>query len=352
MEQAAAALAERVKQAAARGVRLRIVGHGSKDFYGGPLRGEPLATAPLAGVVEYEPAELVLSAGAATPLPELEAVLAQRDQMLAFEPPRFAGRGTLGGAIAAGLAGPRRAYAGAPRDFVLGVRLIDGRGRLLRFGGRVLKNVAGFDVSRLLVGSLGTLGVLTEITLKVLPRPAQELTLCFELSQAEALERMNRLAARALPLSASAWLDRRLYVRLSGPSAALRAARHELGGEELPDAAAWWDALRDQRLEFFARARWLWRVSLPPTAPPLETAACTAIEWGGALRWIADPADAHALRATAARHGGHATLFRAPQKPGGAFAPLPGALLELHRRIKAVFDPAGVFDAARLDPAL
>lgn len=347
---AAAALAERVKQAAARAERLRILGQGSKDFYGGAPCGAPLQTAALRGIVAYEPAELVLVARAGTPLVEIEAALAAQGQMLAFEPPRFSGGGTLGGAVAAGLSGPRRAYAGAVRDFVLGAQLIDGRGRLLRFGGRVLKNVAGFDVSRLLVGSLGTLGVLTEVTLKVLPRPAQELTLCYALSQSEALERMHRLAAGPWPLSASAWLDGRLAVRLSGPPAALRAARRELGGEELACAARFWDELRDQRLEFFARAQRLWRVSLPPTAPPLPTEAATIVEWGGALRWVADPAEAADLRAQARRHGGHASLFRAPDKAEGVFAPLPPALAELHRRLKTVFDPAGIFNPGRLYP--
>lgn len=342
-------LRERIRQAAARAAPLRIRGHGSKDFYGGALHGEVLDTSGLNGIVDYEPTELVLTARAGTPLAQIETALAQRGQVLPFEPPRFGGQGTLGGAIAAGLSGPRRAYAGAARDFVLGARLIDGQGRELRFGGQVIKNVAGFDVSRLLAGSLGTLGLLTEITLKTLPRPPAEASLRFELDEAAAIRRLNEWAAQPLPLSASSFRDGALCIRLSGAEAAVREARGKLGGEPF-DGTAWWGALRDQRDAFFTQAQTLWRISLPPTTAPLGLDAPQLIEWGGALRWLAGDRDGDALRAQAAKLGGHATLFRAADKSAGAFQPLAPAVAQLHRRIKAVLDPAGIFNRGRLYP--
>ncbi len=350
---AAAELSERIREAAAKGTLLRIRGHGSKDFYGGAPQGQVLDTTGLSGIVDYEPTELVLTARSGTPLVEIEAALAQCGQMLPFEPPRFDGRGTsggtLGGAIAAGLSGPRRPYAGAARDFVLGARLLDGQGRELRFGGQVIKNVAGFDVSRLLTGSLGTLGLLTELSLKTLPRPPAEASLRFELDEAAALQRMNQWAAQPLPLSASRFHQGVLCIRLSGAEAAVREARGKLGGEAF-DGAGYWDALRDQRAEFFAQAPMLWRVSLPPTAAPLGAGTGQLIEWGGGLRWLAGEHDAISLRKQAASLGGHATLFRAADKSAGAFQPLAPALAQLHRRIKAVLDPAGIFNRGRLYP--
>jgi glycolate oxidase FAD binding subunit len=346
---AVAEFSERIRAAAAQARPLRIRGQGSKDFYGGPLDGEVLDTTTLSGIVDYEPTELVLTARAGTPLAEIEAALAQRGQVLPFEPPRFGGGGTLGGAIAAGLSGPRRPYAGAVRDFVLGVRLLDGRGRELRFGGQVIKNVAGFDVSRLLAGSLGTLGLLTEVTLKTLPRPPAAASLRFALDEPTALRRLNEWAARPLPLSASSFCNGELRIRLSGAGAAVRSACGKLGGEAF-DGAAWWDALRDQRDPFFAQARTLWRVSLPPTAAPLDAQGEQLVEWGGALRWLGREQDAVALRRQAASLGGHATLFRGADKSAGVFQPLAPALTQLHRRIKAVLDPAGVFNRGRLYP--
>ncbi len=343
-------LRERIREATAKGTPLRIRGHGSKDFYGGALQGEVLDTTSLSGIVDYEPTELVLTARAGTPLAEIEAALARHGQVLPFEPPRFGGGGSLGGAIAAGLSGPRRPYAGAVRDYVLGVRLIDGQGRELRFGGQVIKNVAGFDVARLLAGSLGTLGLLTEVTLKILPRPAAEASLLFALDEAAALRRLNEWAGRPLPLSASSFHDGELRIRLSGAEAAVRSACGKLGGEAF-DGASWWDALRDQRDPFFARASTLWWVSLPPIAAPLDAHGKQLIEWGGALRWLSGEADAVALRRHVAACGGHATLFRTDaDKSAGAFQPLAPAVAQLHRRIKAVLDPAGIFNRGRLYP--
>ena len=345
-------LTEQIRAAAERQRPLRICGGGSKDFYGGALQGEILETTGLTGIVDYEPTELVITARAGTLLTTIERTLSTREQMLAFEPPSFGARATIGGAVACGLSGPRRAYRGALRDFVLGVQLIDGRGELLRFGGRVIKNVAGFDVARLMAGSLGTLGLLAEVTLKTVPRPKAECTLQFELDQPRALERMSEWAARPLPLSATAWHGGRLLVRLSGAQAAVQSARQALGGEPVQGAGQYWEALREQRLEFFRTAAPLWRLSLPAHAPPLSEGEIF-LEWGGALRWLRGPEDVDAVRALASRFGGHATLFRASTKPSeGPLHPLTPAALALHRRLKAVFDPHGVLNPGRLYPAL
>lgn len=347
------ALEERIRAAAAARRPLRIRGGGSKDFYGGPLTGELLDVGGLSGITLCEPTELVVSARAGTRLEELERALAAHGQMLGFEPPRFGARATLGGAVASGLSGPRRPYCGAVRDFVLGVEMIDGRGERLRFGGKVIKNVAGFDLSRMMAGSLGTLGVLTEVTLKTVPRPRAECTLRFEMDQVKALESMRRWATRPMPLSATEWQDGVLHVRMSGAEAAVRAARQDLGGEVVDGLEDRWESVREQQLPFFTAARELWRVSLPVDSPPLSLCGPTLIEWGGSLRWLGAPQDASAVRALARRLGGHATLYRGPSKPpSGPFQPLSSAMLSVHQRLKTVFDPHGIFNRGRLYPDL
>jgi glycolate oxidase FAD binding subunit len=355
MDRVMASLAETVREAAAAGAVLCIRGGGTKDFYGNPPRGQPLGTGPLRGIVAYEPSELYVTAQAGTPLAEIEAALAAQGQMLPFEPPHFGAAATVGGCVAAGLAGPRRASYGTAfgsvRDFVLGARLLDGRGRLLAFGGKVMKNVAGYDVARALAGSLGILGVITEVTLKVLPRPVQEATLRLRLGEAEALERLNTWSGQPWPLSASAWHDGVLSLRLSGAPAAIAAARDAFGGEESA-GAAFWDALREQRHPFFAGDTPLWRVSVPSTAPPLGLGDEQLVDWGGALRWLRSGRPAAELRARAAALGGHATLFRGGDRSGGVFTPLSPALFAIHRRLKAEFDPAGIFNPGRMIPEL
>ena len=350
----AAHLRERIREAAARGTPLCLRGAGSKDFYGGAPRGEVLDTRAHAGIVDYEPTELVVTARCGTPLAELERALAAQGQMLAFEPPHFGPGATLGGCVSAGLSGPRRAAAGALRDYVLGVRLVDGRARELSFGGRVMKNVAGYDVSRLLAGSLGTLALILEVSLKVLPRPAAEHTLCLELPLEKALESLNRWAGTPLPVSASAWRDGELWVRLSGAETAVRAAVEKVGGETLAaaDAGRFWAGIREQTDPWFAGDAPLWRLSLPSAAPPLGLAGEALIEWGGALRWLRSGADAASVREATVRAGGHATLFRGGDKAAGVFTPLTPALARLHRELKAAFDPAGVFNPGRLYPEL
>jgi glycolate oxidase FAD binding subunit len=345
-------LRERVLAAAAERTPLRIRGGGTKDFYGGPLAGEPLDTRDHAGIVAYEPTELVVTVRAGTPLAELEAILAEQGQMLAFEPPHFGARATVGGCLAAGLSGPRRATAGAVRDFVLGVKLLDGKGEVLRFGGQVMKNVAGYDVSRLMAGALGTLGLLLEVSLKVLPKPAAEATLRLEMPQGAAIETMNRWAGQPLPVSATCWEGGLLTVRLSGARAAVAAAEARIGGEPLPDGEAFWRAVREQSHGFFAAGATLWRLSVPSKTPLLALPGPQLVEWGAALRWLTLDGPASVVREAAARAGGHATLFRGGDKTAGAFQPLPAPLMGLHRNLKRAFDPQGIFNPGRLYPDL
>ena len=337
---------EKIRQAAAQRVPLRLRGGGSKDFYGNAPQGEILDTRTYSGIVSYEPTELVVTARCGTSLSFLENALHEQGQFLPFEPPHFGGEATFGGCVAAGLSGPRRAAAGALRDFVLGVKIVDGRGRVLSFGGQVMKNVAGYDVSRLVTGSLGTLGLIAEASLKVLPRPASEATLRLSMPEARALDAMTGWAGQPLPVSATAWCDGVLSVRLSGAEPAVRAAASHIGGE--PADGALWAALREQSAPFFDGAEPLWRVALPPTAPPLALPGRQLIEWGGALRWLKSTAGADQVRDAATRAGGHATLFRAADKSPGAFAPLDAAKLRLHRLLKQAFDPAGILNPGRL----
>jgi len=290
---------------------LCIRGGGSKDFYGEMQRGDILDTRGHSGITAYEPTELVITARCGTPLAEIEAALAEQNQFLACEPPHFGNAtslATVGGTVAAGLSGPRRAAVGALRDFVLGVTILSGVPRRLTFGGQVMKNVAGYDVSRLLAGSLGTLGLILEVSLKVLPRPVAEATLRFDLPQAKALDALNAWAGQPLPVSASCWHEDVLTLRLSGAEAAVAAAKRRLGGEEVADAASFWNDLREQRHGFFGDGETLWRLSVPSVAPVLDLAGEQVIEWGGSQRWWRG--DAAAARDAASRAGGHAVLFR------------------------------------------
>ena len=371
-------LADQILAASAEGKPLRIRGGGSKDFYGQAFQGEVLDIRPLAGISSYEPSELVVTVRAGTRLAELEAVLVEQGQALAFEPPHFGPDATVGGMVAAGLSGPARASVGAVRDYVLGLRLLNGRGELLTFGGQVMKNVAGYDVSRLLVGSLGTLGVITELSLKVLPVAPSEATLrCGGVSQAAALALLNRWGGQPLPLSASCWLvdptaqpaQAYLFVRLRGALAAVEAACPRLvadvqaaGGSatrmDNTEAGPDWAACREQSLPFFsppAPELCLWRLSVPQTAPVLDLPYPVFIEWHGALRWLWAPASAAPrVRAAAVAAGGHATLFRISQAHGeadravGVFTPLSAVQLRIQQALQREFDPQGLFNPGRL----
>lgn len=350
-------LAERMHAARARRTPLQIVGGGTKAFYGEAPRGEPLAVRGLAGITSYEPSELVVTVRAGTSLAELESALAAKGQCLPFEPPRFAPGGTVGGMVAAGLAGPSRAAVGAVRDYVLGLTLLDGRGELLTFGGQVMKNVAGYDVSRLIAGSWGVLGIICEVSLKVVAAAADSATLEFECDEGRALQEIARLRAQPVPLQASAWCEGRLRLRLAGSRAAVLEARALLGGTSMDRQAAFafWENVRDQRHEFFAlaadelsRGTALWRLSVPPTVQPVSLPGRQFIEWGGAQRWWRTAAPASQVRAAAASAGGHATLVRAGDKSAGAFTPLGGELMHIHRALKSAFDPEGILNPGRL----
>jgi glycolate oxidase FAD binding subunit len=347
-------LRERVVAAHQEREPLRLRGSGTKDFYaedpGAATAAGVLDLRPYSGIVDYEPSELVITARCGTPLSEIETALANRGQFLAFEPPAFGGDPTIGGVIAAGLSGPRRVYAGAARDFVLGATLLDARGDILRFGGRVMKNVAGFDVSRLLCGSLGILGVLTEVSLKVLPRPRAEETLRFEMPAREAVEAFNRWSGQPLPLSGAAWWDGVAWIRLSGASSAVRAAHERLGGEQVDPTAAtqWWTTLRHCQHPVF-QCRTLWRLSLPDTTPPLALPGDPLIDWGGALRWYAyDTSGGDEPRKAASAAGGTAMCWSGPAPSSGRFHPLQPTVAMLTRRLKDRFDPHGIFNPDRM----
>jgi glycolate oxidase FAD binding subunit len=357
MEAALARLVDQVQTARAAKGRLRIVGGDTKHFYGNPASGELLDVKPLAGISSYEPSELVVTVRGGTLLEELEAALAEKGQHLAFEPPRYVARGTVGGMVAAGLAGPARVSAGGVRDHVLGATLLNGRGDVLSFGGQVMKNVAGYDVSRALAGSMGMLGVICEVSLKVLPVAPASATIRFECEQAEALKRLNAWGGEPLPISASAWWSGMLVLRLAGARAAVEAAQRQLGGEPIdpPLAAAFWRGLRDHGDEFFAAAAKaeddgaaLWRLSVAATAPPLLLPGEQLIEWGGALRWWCTHASAASVRDVAAQAGGHATLFRGRDRRAGAFQPLNAVQARIQTALADAFDPDRVFDRSRL----
>lgn len=322
---------------------LAIYGRGSKTFLGPSTIGDMLAVGDHCGVVDYRHDELVLTARSGTPLIELRRILASRQQMMAFDPPTFVGDGSLGGAVATGLSGPGRPWYGAVRDAVLGVTLINGRAERLKFGGQVMKNVAGYDVSRLMAGAFGTLGVLLDVSIKVLPRPQYESTRVFAIDRDAAHTNVMAWARTPLPLSATCHVDGVLHVRLSGTEKGVRAAAATIGGEELAHAAEFWDSLRDQTHRFFAGGR-CYRVALPPAAryPVLEGAWLT--EWGGAQRWLRSDATRETVDLAARRLGGYATEFREPSTP----QPLDKGALKYYRRLKDAFDPKAIFNRGRL----
>lgn len=341
-------LHQRVLSAIANKIPLHIIGGNSKAFYGRATQGEPFYVAEHSGVIHYEPSELVITARCGTPLAEIEKLLAAHGQMLSFEPPNFANTATLGGTVAAGLSGSRRAYTSAVRDVVLGVRMINGQGDVVKFGGEVMKNVAGFDVSRVQVGALGTLGVLLDISLKVLPRPETETTLSFIMSEAQALSTMTQWGRQNLPLSAMCFEGNTLHVRLSGAESALKAAKSRLGGEILSPiiAKAFWLSVREQQHDFFQGETPLWRLSLAPATPQPQLSGTWLIDWGGALRWLKTEEDAETIFATMQQLSAHACRFRSTL--GCEFQPPSEAVAKLHRNLKQAFDPHGIFNRGRL----
>lgn len=341
-------LQTQVKQAMAGRQPLRIVGGDSKSFLGRDGDGEMLNINQHRGIVDYDPRELVLTARCGTPLSEIERVLAESNQMLAFEPPHFGDTATLGGTIASGLSGPRRPYSGSARDYLLGCKLINGRAEILNLGGRVMKNVAGYDLSRLMAGAFGTLGILLEASLKVLPKPADSVTLVRECSQTDAIDYMSSLLSRSLPVDAACHYAGHCYIRISGSEQAVKETERKLSGDVVHDGHHFWERLREHELPFFEHAQALWRISVKPATPPLAIEGEWLLDWGGAQRWLASSVAPEQIREAASAQGGHATLFRGGDRSGEIFQPLTPALLALQQRIKVSFDPHTIFNPGRI----
>lgn len=337
-------LQEQVRQAHADGKTLAIRGGGTKGFWVAAAGEQVLNLQGYSGILDYQPSELVVTVRAGTPLQQLETLLDTHQQMLAFEPPRFGFSATVGGTLACGLSGPRRATAGAVRDHVLGVRILDGSGRDVKFGGQVIKNVAGFDVSRLMVGAFGSLGVITEASLRVVPKPPCDVTLEQEATEVQAIETLNHWAGKPYPISASSYQGGRLRIRLSGSEMAVRSAQKSMGGEVVSDGAAWWLSLREQTAACFETVKPLWRLSVASHAAPLKLSGQVLVEWNGALRWVASDHAPAQLQKAARDAGGHATLFRGGKPERPCLAPLDPPLQTIHRNLKNLFDPKGIFN--------
>ncbi len=334
-----------IREAAANAKPLQIIGGGSKAFYGNASEGEALDVSGHSGVIDYDPAELVITLRAGCKLKDVETLLAEHNQMFGFEPPLFSDQATIGGMIASGLSGPRRAFSGAVRDFILGVKILDGRGDVLNFGGRVIKNVAGFDLSRLMVGAMGTLGVLLEVSLRVIPKFETEATLSFVHETAEDhIQWINELGGRPLPLSASMWHKGQSLIRLSGSERGVSSAIEKLGGES---SDAVWEQLKEQNYPFFKGQTSLMRISLPPTTH-FQLNRDQLIEWGGAQRWLQGGSDMEVLRGRASHFHGSLCIFRGSSETHPAFQAPDDAVLSLHRSLKSKFDPARIFNRDRL----
>jgi len=343
-------LKTQVRAVAAGGGQIEIIGGGSKRFYGESIEALPIDVSAHSGVVDYDPAELVITLRAGCGLADVQSLLAGQRQMFGFEPPLFGAESTIGGMVAAGIAGPRRAFAGGIRDFVLGIKMLDGRGQVLNFGGRVIKNVAGFDLARVLVGSQGTLGVILEVSIRVVPIPEAETTLAFEHKSAgEHLRWINGLGSHPYPISASQWAAGQSRLRLSGSAQGLREASSQVGGEQIDYA---WDDLREQRLEFFDPDQPLTRITLPPAHADLPIDLPQLIEWGGALRWFSGAGNIADTRAALEGAGASVCAYRGHDAGVGVFHPLPEPMLRLHRSLKSSFDPAGIFNPGKIYPGL
>lgn len=337
-------LRDQVRDAHDRKEALQLRGGSTKQFLAQELNGLPLDLRPHSGIVHYDPSELVLTARCGTPLRDIEASLEERGQMLAYEPPYFGDQATFGGMVATGLSGPRRPWSGAVRDYVLGCRLIDGQGRVMRFGGEVIKNVAGYDLSRLLTGSFGCLALLLEVSVKVLPRPRHRCTLRLTIDVHESLERLAGWRRTPMPITGACHDGHSLFIRLEGGVASVGAAARSAGGEPVDDR--FWTELREHRLPFFSGSDSLWRLSLPPGTGPLDVSGQYLIDWAGAQHWLRTNASGGAIRDAAVRAGGSAIGYRT--KEPNRFHPLSHPLFDLHRRLKERFDPEGIFNPGRL----
>ena len=342
------ALIARVKQASHDGTALQIIGGCSKQFMGRESIGDPISLSEHRGIISYEPIELVLTARAGTPLHEIKDALAEQNQCLAFEPPTFNGQATLGGTLACHLSGPARPWSGSIRDHVLGVRLINGRAEALRFGGQVMKNVAGYDVSRMQAGAMGTLGIITEVSLKIMPKPAATVTIKQEMDAATAIENMNRLSGQSKPLTGACWFDNHLYLRLAGARSAVDSTVNQWQGAALDDSDAFWSTLREQQLDYFLDATSLWRFSVKSSATHMLPDEDWLIDWGGAQRWLRGDFATGKLEALAEAAGGQVSLYRGGDRSQEVFHTQPEALQKIHQRLKHAFDPNGVFNPNRL----
>ncbi len=341
--------ASRVKEAAKQGQALQILAGNTKAFYGRSIQASPLSIAHHSGIIEYEPSELYITARSGTPLNDIERVIGQESQILPCEPPHFGAAATIGGMVAAGLSGPRRASSGAVRDCMLGVGIINGKGEYLRFGGKVMKNVAGYDTSRLMCGALGTLGILMSVTLRLLPKPQCEQTVTVSLSPADAIQKMNAWARTPMPVTATFHDGRDLYIRLAGSPSAIEKCTDVIDGEPLDWSDIFWTNIKEQAHDFFLVDVPVWRISVPPCTGPLDIPGACVMEWNGALRWYATKARASVVRHTAEQAGGHACLFRGSATQQ-VFHPLPPALLEIHRKLKQAFDPKGILNPGKMYP--
>jgi len=341
-------LYDQVKQAISAQTPLSIVAGNSKKFYGHQLDATPLDVSQHSGILNYEPTELVVTVRAGSNLKQVEQLLAGENQMFGFEPPAYADTATIGGTIACNLSGPRRAFSGAARDFVLGCKVINGKGEILHFGGEVMKNVAGYDVSRLMCGAMGTLGVLSELSIKVLPKPETEVTLVYDMTINESLHKVHQLKQSAMPISATSFDDNKLYIRLSGSQGAVTEATKLIGGDKLEQSDDYWLALKEQQLAFFKKQRNLWRLSVSSNTPVLNLPGQTLYEWNGAQRWLISDEKETVIRDAIAKQGGHATCYYQYNTTEQVFHPLAPGLVKLHQKIKNAFDPARLFNPGKM----
>lgn len=340
-------IASKLHDAFQRKQALQIKAGSTKQFYGRDIQAEALSLTDHSGIIEYEPSELYITARSGTPLREIEQTIAEQQQILPCEPPYFGATATLGGTIACGLAGPRRASAGNVRDCILGTEILNGKGELLRFGGKVMKNVAGYDVSRLMCGALGTLGVLMSVSLRLLPKPACEQTIVLALDSSTAISKMNQLANTPMPISATFYDGHELYIRLSSSLSAVEACKNEIDGEIVNNNDMFWTNIKEQTHDFFNSDEPLWRISVPPSTETLNISGENVIEWNGALRWYKSDADESTIRTEAERVRGHATLFKG-NTTNQIFHPLPMLSMKLHKKLKQVLDPVGILNPGKM----
>ncbi len=332
--------------------KLKICAGNSKHFYGKTIEAETLSIAEHSGIIEYEPSELYITARSGTTLKEIESILHAENQMIPCEPPHFGANATLGGMVASGLSGPRRATAGALRDCILGAEIINGKGEYLKFGGKVMKNVAGYDVSRLMCGAMGTLGVLMSITLRLVPKPEMEQTIVVTCNANNAIQKMNAWANTPMPISGNYYDGNALHIRLSGSSSAIRACTEKIVGERVESSEIFWSNVKEQATEFFLTDNPIWRISVPPTTSPLNIHSPYVMEWNGGLRWYAAAEDTDNIRDQTQQAGGHATLFRRASINDSTFKdvfhPLPQTTFNLHKKLKQVFDPANILNPGKM----